>query len=86
MNQVTVHIDVPADIFVALNETTEEFKKDFSLSAAIWMYKSEKLSLAKAASLAGYHRYEFEKKLAENNIPINLLSVNDVYNDVSKIN
>ena len=84
MSQVTIHIDVPSDIFLALNETKEEFEKDFSLSAAIWMYKTEKLSLPKAAALAGYHRYEFEKKLAENNIPINLLSVEDIYNDLLK--
>jgi predicted HTH domain antitoxin len=85
MEQVSINIDVPADIFAALNETKEGFKKDLTLSAAIWMYKTEKLSLTKAASLAGFHRYDFEKILAENQIPITLLSVPDILNDVSKM-
>jgi predicted HTH domain antitoxin len=85
MDQVSINIDVPADIFVALNETKEEFEKELTLSAAIWMYKTEKLSLTKAASLAGFHRYDFEKILAENEIPITLLSGQDILNDVTKM-
>jgi predicted HTH domain antitoxin len=85
MEQISINIDVPADIFVALNETKEEFKKDLTLAAAIWMYKTEKLSLTKAASLAGFHRYDFEKILEDNQIPITLLSVTDVFNDVNKM-
>jgi predicted HTH domain antitoxin len=85
MEQVSINIDVPADIFVALNESKEEFKKELTLSAAIWMYKTEKLSLTKAASLAGFHRYDFEKILAENQIPIAFLSAADIFNDVNKM-
>lgn len=85
MEQISINIDVPADIFVAFNESKDEFKKELTLSAAIWMYKTEKLSLTKAASLAGFHRYDFEKILAKNEIPITLLSVPDILNDVSKM-
>lgn len=85
MKEVSLNINVPADIFVAFNESKEEFKKELTLSAAIWMYKTEKLSLTKAAALAGFHRYDFEKILAENEIPITLLSVPDILNDISKM-
>jgi predicted HTH domain antitoxin len=85
MESVALNISVPSDIFAALNETEEQFKKDLTLSAAIWFYKQQKLSLAKAASLAGYHRYDFEKILSDNAISISLLAANDVFNDVIKM-
>ncbi|MGZ8557162.1 MAG: UPF0175 family protein [Chitinophagaceae bacterium] len=74
----------PADILTALNETEEELKKDLTLSAAVRLYQLHRLSLAKAASLAGYYRYDFENYLADNNILIAILSIDNVLNDVKK--
>jgi predicted HTH domain antitoxin len=85
MDTISVKLDVPADILAALNSSEEEFKKEITLSAAIWLYQQQRLSLAKAASLAGYERYDFENYLADNNIPIALLTIEDVMNDVKKM-
>jgi predicted HTH domain antitoxin len=85
METISVNIKVPSDIFKSLNESEEEFKKELTLSAAAWLYKNERLSLAKAASLAGYYRYDFENFLAANNIPVSLQSPGDILNDVKKI-
>lgn len=85
MNTINVTIPVPEDILAALNESADEFKKEITLSAASWLYTRERLSLAKAAALAGYHRYDFESYLSENNIPISLLSAEDVLSDAKKI-
>lgn len=85
MNTISVRLDIPADILTALNESEEDFKKDLTLSAAVRLYQLQRLTLAKAASLAGYHRYDFENYLADNNIPIALLTIDDVLNDVKKM-
>jgi predicted HTH domain antitoxin len=85
MKTVSVNINVPEDIFAALNENEEGFKKEFTMSAAAWLYQNERLSLAKAASLAGVLRYDFENFLADNHIPISLLTAADILNDVKKI-
>ncbi len=37
---------------------------------ALWLYRSEKLSLGKAAELAGYTRLAFIRKLQVENTPI----------------
>ncbi len=85
MNTISVRLDIPADILTALIESEEDFKKDLTLSAAVRLYQLQRLSLAKAASLAFYHRYDFENYLADNNIPIALLTIDDVLNDVKKM-
>lgn len=85
METVSINIAVPADIFVALNESEEEFKKELTVSAAAWLYQCERLSLAKAARLAGYPRYDFETFLANNNIPISLENADSILSDAGKI-
>lgn len=85
METVCIKIDVPSDIFKALHETEDEFKKELTLSAAIRLYQQNKLSLGKAAILAGYNRYDFEKILSADNIPISNLTVSDILGDLKKM-
>lgn len=85
METVCIKIDVPSDIFKALHETEDEFKKELTLSAAIRLYQQNKLSLGKASVLAGYNRYEFEKILSADNITISNLSVSDILGDLKKM-
>ncbi len=85
METVSININVPSDIFKALHETEDEFKKELTLSAAIRLYQQNKLSLSKAAILAGYHRYDFEKILSADNISISNLSVKDILGDLKKM-
>ena len=85
METTSLNIAVPTDIFSALNESEEDFKKELTLSAAAWLYQSERLSLAKAARLAGYHRYDFETYLANHSIAISLDSAESILEDVKKI-
>lgn len=85
MSDIKLTIPVPEDLPAALNESPEELSKEITLSAAMWLYITERLSLAKAASLAGYHRYDFETHLSKNKVPISLLSADDVFRDAKKI-
>lgn len=82
MKTVTMHIPIQSDIFLSLNQTPEEFGKELKLWAAISMYYFGKISLARAALLAGYHRYDFENLLARLNIPISLLDNMDAEKEI----
>lgn len=83
MDTITLHIPIQADILLALNETPQEFGEELKLWAAISMYYFGKISLARAASLSGQHRYDFEQLLAKRQIPISLLDESDAEKEVA---
>ncbi len=84
MNTQMITIDFPSDIFLTLNENETELKLDIKLSLAIRLYKLQKLTIGKAAQIAGLSRFDFETKLSENDVPISNLSIDDV-NDCQKL-
>ena len=85
MNPISLNIEIKPDILVSLNKSVDEFRNDIKLWAAISLYQFDKLSIAKAASFAGYHRYDFENILAGLNIPISNLTIEDFKKDLEII-
>ena len=85
MNTQEFRIDLPSDILLSLNETEGELKQNIKLAIAMRWYILKKLTLGKAAQVAGLSRYEFENALAEHNISISNLSVEDVLGDAQKL-
>ncbi len=85
MNTQTITIDFPSDILLSLNESENELKKDIKLSLAIRLYKMQKLTIGKAAQIAGLSHFDFETVLSENDVPISNLSIDDVLNDAKKL-
>ena len=85
MKTQEIKIDLPSDILLTLNETENELKQNIKISLAIRLYSLQKLTLGKAAQIAGLSRYEFENVLAEHNIPISSLTIQDVLNDSQKL-
>jgi predicted HTH domain antitoxin len=85
MNSQTITIDLPNDIFLALNETESEIKQRIKISFAIRLYKLEKLTIGKAAQVAGLSRLQFETILSENEVPISNLTIDDVISDSEKL-
>lgn len=85
MNTQSITIDFPSDILLALNETEAELKQRIKTSLAIRLYNLQKLTLGKAAQLSGLSRFEFETMLSENEIPISNLTINDVMDDIKKL-
>ena len=85
MDKQIVTIDFPSDILLALNENEQELKKDIKLSFAIRLYRMEKLTIGKAAQIAGMSRYDFETVLSDNEISISNLNFTDVMKDVNKL-
>jgi predicted HTH domain antitoxin len=85
MNTQEIKIDLPSDILLTLNESESELKKNIKISLAIRLYSLQKLTIGKAAQISGLSRYEFENVLAENNLSISNLTVEDVLNDSQKL-
>lgn len=83
--QTSITIDIPSDILLALNANEMELKQNIKISWAIRLYQQEKLTIGKAAQLAGLSRLEFDKLLANNQIPISFLGIKDIENDVNKL-
>ncbi len=85
MNTQTISVDFPSDILLTLNENENELKQDIKLSFAIRLYKLQKLSLGKAAQIAGMSHFNFESFLSDNEVPISSLSLDDVIKDAQKL-
>lgn len=86
MKNITVPVDVPVDVLVALNESEQELKKRFQVIIAMTLFQEGKLTLGKAIQLASVSRFEFEKSLAKNKIPISDLSFEQIMADVETMN
>lgn len=85
MTSQAIHIDLPSDILLTLNESETELKKIIKISLAIHLYKEAKLTIGKAAQIAEMSRFEFETLLSEHRIPISNLEEEDVLKDIKKL-
>jgi len=85
MNTQIISIDFPNDILLALNETENELKQRIKLTLAIQLYQQQKLTIGKAAQLAGLSRLEFETILSKNRVSIFNLTEKDVLSDMEKL-
>lgn len=85
MKNISITIDIPSDILVALNESEQELKDHFKTGIAMMLFREGKLTLGKAIQLSGLSRYEFEKSLAKSNISISNLDRDQIQSDVEKL-
>ncbi len=83
--QKTISIEFPADILLALNSNEAELKNNIKISLAIRLYQQQKLTIGKAAQVVGLSRFSFERLLAENQIPISNLDIDDILSDSKKL-
>ena len=85
MNDIIISLDIPKDIYIAINESEQELKSHFHLSLALMLFKEGKLTIGKAVQLSKLDRHSFEKELIKNNIPIVNTSIDQVMSDVEKL-
>ncbi|MCF8365475.1 MAG: UPF0175 family protein [Bacteroidales bacterium] len=85
MQNITIPLDVPSDLIIALNETEEELKIHFQSLIAMMLFREGKLTIGKAIQLSGLTRFEFEKALAKNKISVAETDVDQVMSDVDKL-
>ena len=56
---MNISFSVNDDILLSLNESAQEFTRDLRFLSALMWYRKSKLSLGKAAELAGYSKLDF---------------------------
>ncbi len=85
---INISFSVNKGILSSLKETKDEFITDILFLSALLFYRKRKLSLGKAAELAGYSKIDFIKKLQEEKEYIFDYSdkeIDDIFNDVKNI-
>jgi len=91
MSERTVNISFPVkeNILLSLKETKDEFAKEVQFLSALLLYRKRKLSLGKAAELAGYkNKIEFiEKMQKEEEFIFDYTDeeMNEIFEDAKKI-
>ena len=56
---MNISFSISDDILLAVNGSTADFARDLRFFAALAWYRKNKLSLGKAAELAGYDKLDF---------------------------
>jgi len=85
MKNITIPIEFPSDVLVALNETEQDLKEHLQVSIALMFFQEGKLTLGKAIQLSGLTRFEFEKSLLKNKIPVSNLTIDQILSDTDKL-
>ena len=70
MAALTISFDVPQELLASLNTGPVDLGKYMRLVAAMTYFQEKKLSLGKAAQLAGLNRLEFMDRLAQKGIVV----------------
>lgn len=74
-----VTFTVADDIAFSLKESAEEFTRDIRFLSALMWYRKNKLSLCKAAELAGCEKLELIERIKLEGEPIVRLNAEEVY-------
>lgn len=81
---IDISFPVNENILLSIHETKDEFIKEILFSSAFVLYKKRKLSLGKAAELAGYPKLDFIEKMQTENLDIfdyNEDEISEVFED-----
>jgi predicted HTH domain antitoxin len=70
MGMTNVRFEIPEEILYTLNESLSEFTSQVRLFTALQLFNRHKLSLGKAAVLAGLDREQFMVELDRYEIPM----------------
>ena len=70
MGMASINFEIPDDILYSLNEDRTEFINKIRLYSALQLYKDHKLSIGKAAQLAGMKKEHFMFELDKFEIPM----------------
>jgi predicted HTH domain antitoxin len=62
---VKIDLSIKENILLSLKQTQEEFKREILFMSALMLYRKRKLSLGKAAELAGYTKISFIERLQQ---------------------
>lgn len=79
-----IAIDLPND-FVAF-QATSDIRQEIRTSYALWLYQRERVTLAKAAELAGINLYDFMAICKTNRIPVINITRDELLEEMTRFN
>ena len=85
---MNISFSINDDILLSLKENAEEFTQNLRFLSALTLYRKNRLSLGKAAELAGYNKLDFIDKLRlekEAIFDFNETEINEIFADVDKL-
>lgn len=85
METQKIEIEIPVHIMVAMHKSREELIEQMKIFTAVNLYLSLELSLEMAAEFSGQSKWEFEKILAKNKVPISLINSDDYKRELNVI-
>ena len=89
MSEQIVNISLPIkeNILISLKESKVEFANDILYMSALSFYRKRKLSLGKAAELAGLDKIDFIRQIQEEEAVFDYSDddINEIFSDVDKI-
>ncbi len=80
-----IELNIPEDIFLALNEKPEELVTDMKIFAAVKFFEIGKLSLGKAADLAEMDTLAFIELLSRHSISAHNYAPEELEDDLDNI-
>jgi predicted HTH domain antitoxin len=80
----TVSLEYPADVRLTLRETKEEFAQELKMRAAVSLYELGKISLGKAAALAGLDRATFLLSLGRYRVLVFTYTAEEVEREIAE--
>ena len=79
-----IAIELPND-FVAF-QTEPELRKEIRTSYALWLFQRERVTLVKAAELAGLDLYDFMVVCKDNRVPVIDISRDELLEELTGLN
>ena len=86
MKKQNIEISIPEDILFALKLNKDVLRKEMLTICAVQFFKTRKISLGKAAELAGMDKNDFVDILGQNEIDIYQYADEDLENEIDFIN
>ncbi|MDI7261249.1 MAG: UPF0175 family protein [Thermodesulfobacteriota bacterium] len=75
-------LEYPEEILISLKEDEKHFLQEVKILAAVKLYELNRLSLGKAAKLAGVDKVDFIKVLGEHKVSIFKLTKEELAKDI----
>ncbi|MEZ5045321.1 MAG: UPF0175 family protein [Saprospiraceae bacterium] len=85
MKSITIPVNIPSDVMIALNESEQELKLHIQTAVAVMLFQEGKLTLGKSIQLSELSRFEFEKELAKREISLSDIDLDQINSDVEKL-
>jgi predicted HTH domain antitoxin len=83
MKSLHVDVEITEDLLSVFKVTRENAGKELKKLAAVALYQMRKISIGRAAAIAGMNRGEFEDYLAEHGVPISNITPQQLNEDIA---